>query len=309
MSKLLNLEVVPPGPCAIDFEWYDEIRAHLLRRTVAQADRVLDVGCAQGDVLLMLAGQIGEGVGIDVNDDDLTRAEGKRQAQKAQNVTFRHADATALPFPGGSFDAVLLLGDVLTYIDPARHATVVAGLARVLKPEGFAVHGSMNWDWEYRWPYPPVDIAFTRSGEGAFAAHRTRRDASGLETSRDFEVVAGTPLHRWILEQEWPVCASPGSNVWLEVKELAPIPEAWLRPCGESQFRHYCPPDLERLYREAGFRRVERFCYGQTYDIVNRAGLIEQLAACQSALALAEAELAFTLRLGSGPWLLLIAHK
>ncbi len=38
-------------------------------------------------------------------------------------------------------------------------------------------------------------------------------------------------------------------------------------------------------------------------------GLLEQIGAFQAALALAEAELAFTLRLGSGPWLFLIAES
>jgi hypothetical protein len=67
--------------------------------------------------------------------------------------------------------------------------------------------------------------------------------------------------------------------------------------------------DLDRLYSGAGFRHVEGFACGQTYDLVNRAGLLETLASFQSKLALAEAELAFSLRLGSGPWLFAIADK
>jgi hypothetical protein len=37
--------------------------------------------------------------------------------------------------------------------------------------------------------------------------------------------------------------------------------------------------------------------------------LLEQVAPFQSELAAAEAELAFTMRLGSGPWLFLVAEK
>jgi ubiquinone/menaquinone biosynthesis C-methylase UbiE len=308
MSEWLKLTVVPPQPCDVDFAWYEEIRTHLLRRTVGQADRVLDVGCGPGEVLLMLSEQIGEGVGIDIADDDLSRAERERQRRKIENVSFRHADAKAIPFPDGSFDTVLLLGDVLSYVDPDRHAMVVAELYRVLKQGGIAVHESMNWTWEYRWPYPHTDVAFIRSAQGQYTAHRTVRNAEGLETSRDYAVVPGTPLHRWISEQAWPV-SPQGATTRLEVKERAPIPDAWLKPCGESQFRHYRSWDLERLYAGAGFRRAEAIAYGQTYDIANKAGLLDQFGAFQSALARTEAELVCTLRLGSGPWLFLTAEK
>jgi len=42
---------------------------------------------------------------------------------------------------------------------------------------------------------------------------------------------------------------------------------------------------------------------------VAKAGLLEQVAEFQSELATAEAEVVFALRLGSGPWLFLIAEK
>ncbi len=59
----------------------------------------------------------------------------------------------------------------------------------------------------------------------------------------------------------------------------------------------------------AGFHHTEVFAYGQTYDIAAKARLLDQVAAFRSALAAAEAEVALTLRLGSGPWLFLIAKK
>jgi ubiquinone/menaquinone biosynthesis C-methylase UbiE len=308
MGELLDLSVVPQQPCDVDFGWYEEIRTDLLRRTVGQTNRLLDVGCGRGEALLMLSEQIGEGIGIDVADEDLARAESKRQQRQIGNVSFRRGDAKALPFPDASFDVVLLLGDVLTYVDPGRHGVAVAELWRVLRPGGRAVHESMNWDWEYRWPYPPVDIAFTRSGEDGFTAHRSGRDASGLETSQDYEVLPGTALHRWILDQEWPVSPQEFS-ARLEAREHAPIPKAWLKPCGEGRYKHYRKDDLERLYSGAGFRQAEVMAYGQTYDLVNRAGLLEQFSLFQSQLARAEAELVFTLRLGSGPWLFAVAEK
>ena len=309
MSESLDLRVVPSQPCDIDFAWYEEIRSDLLRRAVAEADKVLDVGCGRGDVLLMLSEQIGQGVGIDIRDDDLRRAECARKRQQITNVTFRHADATALPFQAGSFDTVLLLGDVLAYPNLYRkHDVAIAELRRVLKEGGTVVHESMNWDWEYRWPYPPSDISFTRSGENGFVLQRTRRTASGQETSREYEVLPARSLHRWILEQAWPV-SPQGSNTSLEAQEGTPIPIRWLKFKGVSRHKHYRPRGLKRLYRRAGFRHPEVFAYGQTYDIAVKAGLLQQIGAFQSQLANTEAELAYTLRLGSGPWLLLIAKK
>jgi len=257
----------------------------------------------------MLSGQIGEGIGIDICQGDLDRAESERQRRKIPNVMFQHADATALPFPDGGFDVVLLLGDVLVYPSIyGKHETVVAELRRVLKEGGVAAHESMNWDWEYRWPYPPSNISFTRSGKNDFTMHRIRRDVSGLETAQDYEVLPGTPLYQWILEQEWPV-SPQGANTQLEVREYTPIPEEWLKFCSVSQHKHYRAQDLARLYKRAGFHPPELFAYGQTYDIAAKAGLLEQVAAFQSELATAEAEVAFTLRLGSGPWLFLVAKK
>jgi ubiquinone/menaquinone biosynthesis C-methylase UbiE len=309
MSEQLDLSVVPWQPTDVDFAWYEEIRTELLRRTVGRARRVLDVGCGSGNVLFTLSEQIGQGIGIDVSEDDLERAEGERQRRDIKNLTFKHADALAIPFPDDSFDVVLLLGDVLSYVAPGKHPLAVAELFRVLEPGGRVVHDSMNWDWEYRWPYPASDVLFTRVDGGGFTAHRLKRTASGLETSQDDEVLPDTPLHRWLLQQTWPVCSSPEAGVWLPVKENAPLPEAWFKRRGEGRFQHYGARDLQQLYREAGFQRIECFAYGQTYDIVNKAGLLEQLGAFQSKLALAEAELAYTLRLGSGPWLFLTAEK
>ena len=309
MSKLPDLKVVPSQPCDVDFAWYEEIRAGLLRQTVKHAGRVLDVGCGRGDVLFMLSGQIGEGIGVDICQDDLDRAESERQRLKLANVRFQYGDATALPFSSDSFDAVLLLGDVLAYIPTfGKHETVASELKRVLKAGGIAVHDSMNWEWEYRWPYPPSDISFRRSNTNNFSMHRTRRDVSGLERARDYEVLPGTPLYQWILEQEWPV-SPQGFDIHLDVREVTPIPKEWLKFNSVSQYMHYRPRDLARLYKRAGFPHPEVFTYGQTYDIAAKAGLLKQVVEFQSELAAAEAEVAFTLRLGSGSWLFQIAEK
>ena len=67
--------------------------------------------------------------------------------------------------------------------------------------------------------------------------HRITRDVSGLETAQDYEVLHGTPLYEWILEQEWPV-SPQGSHTSLEAREYTSVPEEWLKFCGSSQYQH-----------------------------------------------------------------------
>ena len=308
MAEVVNLKVVPSTPCELDFAWYEIIRAELVRKAVGQAGRVLDAGCGQGKVILMLSRQITRGVGVDISEREIRWAELARSKRRIRNVTFRQADATALPFPARSFDVVLLLGDVFSYDNLYdKHARALNELRRVLRTGGTAVHESMNWDWEYR-AYPPRGASFTRAPDGAFRFHRSRRDASGYETCRNYGVLPGTALDRWIRGQEWPV-SPQGWNTQLEVVEESPLPRRYLEPLGVSRGRHYTQAGLTRLYRKAGFREVRVIPYGQTYDIAAKAGILEQIRPLRGRLAKGEAELAFSLRLGSGPWLFLVARK
>ena len=106
VEEYLKLEVLS-NPCDVDVTWYNMIRAELLRKTVQQAEGVLDVGCGRGEVLLMLSKQIGWGVGVDISEDDIVTAENTRKKQGIKNVEFRHANALDLPFALSTFDVVL----------------------------------------------------------------------------------------------------------------------------------------------------------------------------------------------------------
>ncbi|MBT4498784.1 MAG: class I SAM-dependent methyltransferase [Gemmatimonadetes bacterium] len=312
----MNLRVLPSGPCEIDFAWYDTLRTGLLRREAGSDVELLDVGCGRGDILLMLATQIRRGVGIDVDRAALSEAERRRTEQGIKGVTFQEGSVLNLDFADSQFDVVLLLGDVLTYPDLyGKHDRVLMEMKRVLRSGGKVVHQSMNWDWEYR-SYAPTLSCFKRDkgstwiqeGEGKLTFHRTRRTVAGLETTRDYEVVPDSPLEEWVQEQDWPV--SPQEwNTSLDVEETGLLPRAWLKSTGVSRYKHYRPRDLQSLYRRAGFEKPEVIAYGQTYDIAEKAELLQEMIPFQDRLAEAEVELACGLRLGSGPWLLLVAGK
>ena len=104
----------------------EEVRAFV---QPAGDERVLDVGTGAGALALALAPFVAEAVGIDVEPELLARARERAPA----NVTFEEADATALPFPDGSFD---LAGTLRTLHHVHRPELVVAELARVTRRGG-----------------------------------------------------------------------------------------------------------------------------------------------------------------------------
>ena len=313
MGEVLKLRVLPSDPCQVDFTWYNVIRAELLRKTVKQAEQVLDVGCGPGKVLSMLSKQIGWGVGVDLSKDDadkprpIVAAEHRRKKRGIKHLEFIQANAADLPFASSTFDVVLCLGDVLSYPNLyGQQDRVLFEMKRVLREDGLTIHQCMNWDWEYK--LSPYWTFFIRKNKGSFWFYRARRTASGRETVRRYEVSSETPLHDWLLQQNWPVSPS-GETTSLDVIEEEPIPQRWLKFRGVSRHQNYTPRTLKRKVEKAGFRDVEVFAYGQTYDIVSKAALLETVGRSKAELAEAEAEIAFQLRMGGGPWLFLVARR
>jgi len=305
MQESLKLKLPPTKPCGVDYAWYNMIRAELLRKAVPHAEQVLDVGCGKGEELLTLSKQIRRGVGVDISGDDIVIAENMRKKRGIDNLEFMKANAVSLPFESNTFDVVLCLGDVLSYFDPDGQECVLNEIKRVLIDGGLTVYEGMDWNWEYR--DSPYWTCFIRADDGGFHFHRSERTTSGLETGSEYEVVPGTPLHNWILQQDWPV-SPQGYNTTLDVIEEEPIPEHWLKLQDTAKAQNYTPHALKRKYESIGFRDVEAFSYGQTYDIVCQAGLFEAMRQWMSELAKAEAEMVFQLRMGSGPWIFLLAR-
>ncbi|HEX6350233.1 MAG TPA: methyltransferase domain-containing protein [Candidatus Dormibacteraeota bacterium] len=106
--------------------------------------RWLDVGCGTGvvtDAIMDLAWP-GAVTGIDPSEAYLEAAR-----RKVPGARFEVGDATALPFPDASFDAVVCSLVIAFVADPA---TAVAQMARVTAPGGFV--GLVAWDpAEYLW--------------------------------------------------------------------------------------------------------------------------------------------------------------
>jgi SAM-dependent methyltransferase len=117
----------------------DEQRDEHLRRLVDDLGRpvrrALDVGCGNGEAL----GRLGlSGVGVDLGLIRLLLAP----------IPVAQADAARLPFPGGSFDAVLAANVFSSIREEDHRRQAAAEVTRVLTEEGVVL-----W-YDQRWPNP-----------------------------------------------------------------------------------------------------------------------------------------------------------
>ena len=102
-------------------------------------ERVLDVAAGNGNATLAAARRFAEVTSTDYVGALLERGR-ERAAAERLPVAFREADAEALPFPDGSFDAALSTFGAMFTPDQERAA---AELARVVRPGGRI--GLANW--------------------------------------------------------------------------------------------------------------------------------------------------------------------
>jgi demethylmenaquinone methyltransferase/2-methoxy-6-polyprenyl-1,4-benzoquinol methylase len=109
------------------------------RTGLGPGDSALDICCGTGDLALELAGMVAPGgsvVGCDFSEPMLDLAREKAAARGAAGVRFEWADALALPYDGGRFDAVTVGFGVRNLADLDRG---LREMARVLKPGGRVV--------------------------------------------------------------------------------------------------------------------------------------------------------------------------
>ncbi|MGA9778762.1 MAG: class I SAM-dependent methyltransferase [Limisphaerales bacterium] len=108
-------------------------------------ERVLDVGCGHGLMLLGAAKRLtsGRATGIDIwsQEDQKSNSaaatmENARREGVNDRVELLNADARAIPFPSGSFDVVISSFAIHNIYDRAQRDQAIREIARVLKPGG-----------------------------------------------------------------------------------------------------------------------------------------------------------------------------
>jgi ubiquinone/menaquinone biosynthesis C-methylase UbiE/DNA-binding transcriptional ArsR family regulator len=123
---------------------WDEIRSlHVDEREVEAAlaallpdhgvRDLLDIGTGTGRMLELFGARVQQAVGVDLSREMLAVARVNLERAGLRHGSVRQADMYQLPFPGGSFDAVVI-HQVLHYAE--RPAVVIAEAARVLRPGG-----------------------------------------------------------------------------------------------------------------------------------------------------------------------------
>src|SRR5262249_9734651 len=112
------------------------------------AERVLDVGCGRGLMLVGAARRLtgGKAVGIDIwQAEDLSgnrpeaTLENARREGVADRVEVQTADMRKIPFPDGAFDVVVSSQAIHNVYDAGGRAQAIAEIARVLAPGGRAL--------------------------------------------------------------------------------------------------------------------------------------------------------------------------
>ena len=126
-------------------EWYDENLAGFTLAATDVLERLLghgpgsclDLCCGTGLHLTTLLGLGWEVTGVDLSADQLRLAR-ERGGDRVQLV---QADATALPFEDGRFDAVV---SMFTHTDVDDFAALVREAVRVLRPGGVLVYSGLH---------------------------------------------------------------------------------------------------------------------------------------------------------------------
>jgi arsenite methyltransferase len=135
------------------------LRDKILRSIPWRGDeRVLDVGCGHGLMLLGAAKRLtaGRAYGVDIwsqadqasNSVEATLENARREGV-SERIEIKNADARELPFADNSFDVVLSSLAIHNIYDPAGREKAIREIARVLKPRGRFVIADIRHAMDY----------------------------------------------------------------------------------------------------------------------------------------------------------------
>lgn len=128
----------------------ERTEAKTLRRYAdVTGKRVLEIGCGDGRLTWPYAGSVRSVVGIDLDADELRVAKIECPSDLMNKVGFGQVDAAHLPFPGNSFDIVLMTWslcciayeDMLDALNEVRRVLIPDGILIDLRaaPEGWSM--------------------------------------------------------------------------------------------------------------------------------------------------------------------------
>lgn len=108
---------------------------------IGPRDRVLDVGCGNGQVTRLAARRAGHATGLDLSGPMLARARASAVDEGVGNVAFEQGDAQVFPFPPHAFDVALSRFGIMFFADPVAAFGNIRG---ALRPGGRLAFLSMR---------------------------------------------------------------------------------------------------------------------------------------------------------------------
>ena len=172
----------------------------------AAGDRVLDVACGAGALVIEIAPRVERAVGVDISDGMLEIARSRLVAAgkdaPVADVEFLRGPSDALPFPDGSFTALVCTTALHHFPDPQGS---IDEFARVLEPGGRLVIGDMGRD---ALTTKVADPFFRRFEKGHVGLQR-KRDIEAMVTRAGLRVTSSR--HVWLRLYALVAAERPGA--------------------------------------------------------------------------------------------------
>lgn len=111
--------------------WYEHFHRYVFALEFTRGRRVLDAACGEGYGSALLATAATRVTGVDISADAIEHASGR---YRADNLEFRQADCTDLPFSDDEFDCIVSF-ETLEHLENQRG--LLDEFKRVLRPDGF----------------------------------------------------------------------------------------------------------------------------------------------------------------------------
>ncbi|CCE72440.1 Piso0_000008 [Millerozyma farinosa CBS 7064] len=157
---------------------------------IKESSNILDVGCGPGTITVDLASHVPKGhvTGIDTYEDLILQGQQKASDSKQENVFFRVASATSLPFEDNSFDVVVAHQVLLHLADPEA---AFREMRRVVKPDGVVCCKDAELDSLFVFPMalePPIKYYFLNKATGAHTSTKGGRKNKSIALACGFAV-------------------------------------------------------------------------------------------------------------------------
>jgi len=142
-------------------------------------ERVLDVGCGRGLMLIGAAKRLttGRATGVDMwQAEDLSGNRAEATVENAERegvrerVEVKTADMRKLPFDDGAFDVVVSCAAIHNLYDAGDRALAIREIARVLGPGGRAIIDDIRHAGEYERTFAEQGFAVRRAGSRLVSA-------------------------------------------------------------------------------------------------------------------------------------------